>query len=104
MLTFNIPLYKNKFFFIKNEENQVSKLGQEIYMNFDFKNRCKNEFKDHNEKSCSWSRSRISHKIDFKAQWLRDGHADSVEVNEVLVVGRENHILTDNEKFNVRIK
>ena len=53
MLTFNIPLYKNKFFFIKNEENQVSKLGQEIYMNFDFKNRCKNEFKDHNEKSCS---------------------------------------------------
>ena len=35
-------------------------------MNFDFKNECKNEFKDNNEKSCSLSRNRISHKIDFK--------------------------------------
>ena len=25
-------------------------------INFDFKNWCKNEFKDNNEKSCSWSK------------------------------------------------
>ena len=51
-----------------------------FFMNFDFKNGCKNEFKDNNEKSCSWSRNRVSHKIDFKAQWPRNGHADCVEV------------------------
>ena len=51
-------------------------------MNFDFKNRCKNEFKDNNEKSCSSSRNRVSHKIDLKAQWPRNGHADSVGVND----------------------
>ena len=51
-----------------------------FFMNFDFKNRCKNEFKDNNEKSCSSSRNRVSHKIDLKAQWPRNGHADSVGV------------------------
>ena len=57
-------------------------LCQEIfYVNFDFKNGCKNEFKDNIEKSRSWSRNRVSRKIDFKAQWLRNGHADSVGVN-----------------------
>ena len=55
-------------------------------MNFDFKNGCKNEFKDNNEKSCSWSRNSVSHKIDLKAQWLRNGggHADSVVVNQII--------------------
>ena len=52
-----------------------------FYMNFDFKNSCKNLFKDNNEKTCSWSRNRVSDKIDFKAQWMRNGHADSVGVN-----------------------
>ena len=51
-------------------------------MNFDFKNGCKNEFKDNNEKSRSWSRTRVSHIIDFKAQSPRNGHADSVGVNK----------------------
>ena len=54
-----------------------------FYMNFDFKNGCKNEYKDNNEKSCSWSRNTVSHKIDFKAQWLRNGHSDSVGVNKL---------------------
>ena len=36
-------------------------------INFDFKNGCKNEFKDNNEKSWSWSRTRVSNKIDFIA-------------------------------------
>ena len=51
-------------------------------MNFDYKNGCKNEFKDNNEKSCSWSRNRVSPKIDFEAQWLHNGHADSVGVKK----------------------
>ena len=49
-------------------------------MNFDFKNGCKNEFYDNNEKSCTWSRKRVSYKIDFKAVWLRNGHAANVGV------------------------
>ena len=52
-----------------------------FYINFDFKNGCKNDFKDNNKKSCRSSRNRVSQKIDFKAQWLRNGHADSVGVN-----------------------
>ena len=41
-----------------SNENRASKMKffgcQEIFfMNFDFKNGCKNEFKDNNEKSCS---------------------------------------------------
>ena len=51
-------------------------------MYFDLNNRCKNEFKDNNEKSCSWSRNRVFHKIDFKAVWPRDGHAASVGVKD----------------------
>ena len=53
-------------------------------MNFDFKNRCKNEFKDNNEKSCSSSRNRVSHKIDLKAFQSRNGHAASVGVKVIL--------------------
>ena len=52
-------------------------------MNFDLKNSWKNEFKDNKEKSCSWSRKRVSHKIDFKAVGPRNGHADSVGVNDL---------------------
>ena len=49
-------------------------------MNIDFKNGYKNEFEDNNEKSCSLSRKRVSHKIDFKAKWPRNSHAGSVGV------------------------
>ena len=49
-------------------------------MNFDFKNSFKHEFKDSIEKSCKWSRNTASHKIDFKAVWPRNGHADSMGV------------------------
>ena len=51
-----------------------------FFINLDFKNGYKNEFQDNNEKSCSFSRKRVSRKIDFKAQWLRNVHADSVGV------------------------
>ena len=47
-----------------------------VFMNFALK-----KFEDNNEKSCSWFRNRVSHKIDFKAVWSRNGHADSVGVN-----------------------
>ena len=54
-------------------------------MNFDFNNECKNEIKDNNEKPCSWTRNKFSRKIDFKAVWLHNGHADSVEVNTLII-------------------
>ena len=63
-------------------------------MNFDSENSCKNEFKDNNEKSCSWSRNRVSHKMEFKAVWPRNGHADSVGVNWFRVL-----FIHQNQKF-----
>ena len=54
-----------------------------VFVNFDFKNDCKNEFYDNNEKSCSRPRKRVSHKIDFKAVWPRNGHAASVRVKNI---------------------
>ena len=51
-------------------------------MKFDLKNGFKNEFQDNNEKSCSLYRNRVSHRIDFRAVWPRNGHADSVGVKE----------------------
>ena len=66
-------------------ENRSSKtklfLCQEIFFwDFDLNNGCKIEFKDNNEKSCVWSRNKVSHIIDFKAVWPSRGHADSVGV------------------------
>ena len=52
-----------------------------FFMNFDFENGCKNEFKDNNEILYSSSRNRVSHKNDFQAVWPRNGHAASVRVN-----------------------
>ena len=59
-----------------------------FFMNFDCKNGLKNEFKDNNETSYSWSRHRVSHKIDFKAVWPGNGHADSVAVKAVYYSSR----------------
>ena len=70
-----VPIYKNgpwkmKFFDV-----------EEFFSNnYYFQNGCKNELNVYNEKSCSWSRKRVSHKIDFKAVWPRNSHADSVVV------------------------
>ena len=54
-----------------------------FYMIFVFKNGFKNEYKDNNEKSCSWSINRVSREIDFKVRWLRNSHADSVGVEKL---------------------
>ena len=51
-----------------------------FFRNFDFKIGFWKEFKDNNEKSCSWCSNRICHKIDLKGVWPHSGHADSVGV------------------------
>ena len=53
-----------------------------FFINFDFENECKNELRDNNEKSCSWSRNKVSHKIDFKAVCPWNGHAANLGVKE----------------------
>ena len=68
-------------------------------MNFDFKNECKNEFKDNNEKSYSLSKNRISHKIDFKGVWPQNGHTDSVRVKEGVSCILELHRLEIKQGF-----
>ena len=50
------------------------------FMNFGFKNGCLNELGDNNAKSCNWSINRVSNKLDFKAVWSRNGHADAWEL------------------------
>ena len=42
------------------------------FVNFDFKNGFKNEFEDDNEKLCRRFKNRVSHKIDFKADWTHE--------------------------------
>ena len=74
-------------------ENRPSKMiffdvKEFSFMNFDFKNGCQNEFKDNNEKSCSWSRNRISHKIECKGVWPRNSHADSAIVNFTVIYSK----------------
>ena len=49
-------------------------------MHFDFKNGCKNEFKDDNEKSWSWFRKRVPHKIDFRADGTHESHPTAWEL------------------------
>ena len=72
---------------------------QEIFfINFDLKNGCKNEFKDNNEKSCCWSKKRVSHKIDFKTQWLRNGHADSVGVKDKVTLSESGFQIHDSKQ------
>ena len=74
-------------------ENEIFGCQGIFYINFDYKNGCKNEFKKFNVKSCSWSRKSFYHKIDFKAQWLRSGHADSG------CYEKDPHIIFDSRKF-----
>ena len=65
---------------------KISDISEFSFMNFDSENGYQIEFKDNNEKSCSWSRNRYSQKIDFKAVWPRNGHADSVGVNSAAII------------------
>ena len=80
----NFDLWKSGF------ENDLFWCQGIFFMKFDLKNSCKNEFKNNNEKSCSWSRNGVSHKIDFKAVWPRNSHADSVGVKLNITYYRNN--------------
>ena len=60
-----------------------------FFMNYDFKNGCRNEFKDNNEKSWSWSENSVAHKIDLKAVWPCDGHAASVGVKKYVLIAKK---------------
>ena len=68
-----------------------------FFINFDFRNGCKNQFKDNNEKSCRWSRNRVSYKIDFKALWPRRGHADSVGVKVSFIVSHNSELTVSSD-------
>ena len=62
---------KRKKFIIRNWNYfGVKKI---FFGNFDVKNGCQTEFKDDKGKSCSWSRNRLSLKIDLKALWPCSG-------------------------------
>ena len=67
-------------------ENEIFWCQGIFFINFDFKNICKNKFKDNKEKLCSWSRNRVSHKIDFNAILPLNGHADSVGVHKFIII------------------
>ena len=43
-----------------------------FFVNFDYKNGCKNEFEDNNEKSCSRFKNRALLKIDFIPDWTHE--------------------------------
>ena len=45
-----------------------------FFVNLDFKNRCKNEFEDNNEKSCSRFKNRVPFKIDFRTDWTHESN------------------------------
>ena len=51
-------------------------------MKSNFKNGCKNEFQDDNEKSCSWFKNKVPQKIDFRADGTHESHPTAWELNE----------------------
>ena len=53
---------------------------QFFFMYFNFKNGCNNEFKVYKGKSFGCSKKKVFHKIELKAAWPRNCHADSVGV------------------------
>ena len=61
-------VYAVYFIIIRLRELNFFGAKEFFYMIFDFKNGCKNEFNDKNEKSCSWSR-KFSKKI--RMAWSR---------------------------------
>ena len=55
----------------------------DIFVNFDFKNGCKNELEDNNEKSCCRFKNRIPLKIDFTADCTHESIPTAWELNEL---------------------
>ena len=53
-----------------------------FFVYYDFKNGCKNEFEDNNEKSCSWFKNKVPQKIDFRADGTHESHPTAWELIE----------------------
>ena len=49
-------------------------------VNFDFENKCKNEFQDNNEKSAADSKVESLQKIDFRADGTQESHPTAWEL------------------------
>ena len=54
---------------------------QEIFFReFDFKNGCRNDFEDNNEKSCSPFKNKFPLKIDFRDDWTHESNPTACEL------------------------
>ena len=51
-----------------------------FFLNLNFKNGCKNEFQDNNEKSWSWFINGVSQKIDFRADGTHESQPTAWEL------------------------
>ena len=60
---------------IKNRPSKMNFFGVKefFFVNFDFKNECKNEFKNNNEKSCSRFKNRILEPIGLTSPSRQTG-------------------------------
>ena len=54
-----------------------------FFVNFDFKNGCKNEFEDNNEKSRSRFKNRVPLRIDFRADWTHESNPTGQELIKI---------------------
>ena len=55
-------------------QNRASRMKGIFFANSDFKNGCKYEFQDINEKLCSWFKNRVPSKIDLRAVGTDESH------------------------------
>ena len=53
---------------------------KDFFVNLNFKNGCKNEFEDYNEKSCSRFKNRVPLKIDFRGDWTHESNPTAWEL------------------------
>ena len=66
-------------------ENVIILVSRIFFWNFVFLNLRKNEFKNNNEKACSWSRNKVFHKIVFYAIWRHESIPTALELRIVRV-------------------
>ena len=64
--------YKSLWALESHRKRNLFGLKEFFFGNFDFKNGCKNEFEDNNEKLCSRLKNRVPLQIDFRANWTHE--------------------------------
>ena len=75
------PIYYHFFYFLLERISCARQKRAEIFfVNFDFKNGCKNEFQDNNEKSGSCFKNWVPQKIDFRAVGTRESYPTAWEL------------------------